>query len=213
MKLLKDRKILKPNIKNIIFDWGGVITNIDHQATIDKFAEIGMPGFKEYYSQSAANKLFRQFEKGMISAEEMRKNLRKDYQANVSNEEIDNAWCAMLLDTPAERLEILKSLKKNYRLFLLSNTNIIHVEYYNKIIYEKFNLHFSDIFDYIFYSHEIGMRKPDTEVFEYVLKFSQLDSKETLFADDLEINISAAKQAGINTFHVKTPNAILELKK
>jgi putative hydrolase of the HAD superfamily len=119
----------------------------------------------------------------------------------------------MLLDTPAERLEILKSLKKNYRLFLLSNTNIIHVEYYNKIIYEKFNLHFSDIFDYIFYSHEIGMRKPDTEVFEYVLKFSQLDSKETLFADDLEINISAAKQAGINTFHVKTPNAILELKK
>lgn len=213
MKLLKDRKILKPNIKNIIFDWGGVITNIDYHITIDNFAKIGMPGFKEYYSQSTANNLFRQFEKGMIPAEEIRKNLRKDYHVDASDEEIDNAWCSMLLDTPEERLEVLKKLKKNYRLFLLSNTNIIHVEYYNSLIYEKYTLRFPELFDHVFYSHEIGMRKPDREIFEYVLKYNKLQKANTLFVDDLEINIRAAKQIGMKTFHVKYSNAILELEK
>ncbi len=213
MKLLNARKILNVNIKNIIFDWGGVITDIDYQATIDRFAEIGMPNFREYYSSAVVNDVFRQFEKGEISADKMRNTLRSDYQVHVTDKEIDHAWCAMLKDTPLEKLHFLDSLQENYRLFLLSNTNEIHVIYYNHLLFKKYDLHFTDFFEKVFYSHQVGMRKPDSEIFEYVIDSLKIKEEETLFIDDLEMNILAAKEAGLQVIHADTTDIINQITK
>ena len=211
MNLLKEGKISDSNIRNIIFDWGGVITNIDYHATIHKFAEIGITDFKEYYSKSAINELFLLFEKGKIEAYEMRNNLRKDFNVNVTDQQIDDAWNAMLLDTPVERLELLKFLKTDYRIFLLSNTNSIHAPHYNKYIQDTYGINFPGLFESVYYSHEIGMRKPDHEIYEFVLNKSGLKKDETLFIDDLEVNILPARELGIQTYLLTKPDTLMDL--
>ena len=128
------------NIKNIIFDWGGVITNIDFDATINAFKEYGINDFEKYYCKVYQSKLFQELEIGKITPAQFREELREIIPFDITDNEIDTAWFAMLLDTPKENIEFLKSLKKNYRIFLLSNTNAIHVKMYDAIFETKHNL-------------------------------------------------------------------------
>lgn len=189
------------NIKNIIFDLGGVIIHLNFNRTRTAFLELGLTDFDSVYSKAKQNELFDAFDKGEVSPATFREEIRKHIGKEVSNEEIDVAWNAMLLDVPKEKLEILKQLKGKYRTFLLSNTNVIHVENFSNELQRVHGIaDFSDYFEKCYYSCSIGRRKPDASTFEFVLRENQLNPAETLFIDDSEQHLEGAKRCGLHTY-------------
>ncbi|HOP05576.1 MAG TPA: HAD family phosphatase [Tenuifilaceae bacterium] len=193
-------------IKNIIFDLGGVILNIDYHLTINAFKKLGIDSFESYFSQAQQNGLFDKLDKGQISPQEFRNSLRELVNLSLSDSAINQAWNAMLLDFPKHRIELLKKVKGHYKTFLLSNTNAIHIEEYNKILDRTFGYkNLSFLFNKEYYSHEIGMRKPDEEVFLHIIKENLLHPEETLFIDDSIQHVEAAQKLGINTYHLNIP--------
>mgnify|MGYP001467574605 CR=1 FL=1 len=191
------------NIKNIIFDLGGVILNIDYNKTASAFKEIGGNKFDKLYSQFRQNNLFDNLEIGNIESSSFIHELKSALHLSGSDSQIINAWNAMLLDLPKERLELLKSVDKHYQIFLLSNTNKIHYDAYMAYFKTTYQLDFNSLFNKAYYSHEIGLRKPNNDCFEFVLKSHSLNSTETLFIDDSIQHIESANQLGINTYHHK----------
>ena len=188
-------------IKNIIFDLGGVILNIDYNLTSRAFKSVGIKNFDEVYSQASQSDLFDKFEIGKISAAEFRNKIREICKSDISDADIDKAWNAMLLDLPAYRIEILKNAAKNYQTFLLSNTNIIHLKEYSNQLNIEYGIKNLDIlFDKAYYSHEVGLRKPNADIFEFVIKEQNLKAEETLFIDDSIQHIEGASNLGLKTF-------------
>ncbi len=200
------------NIKNIIFDLGGVILNIDFKQTELAFAKLGIGNFNAYYTLQTSTPLFHDLETGMITPEIFYDKLRELLQLPLSNEEIKNAWNALLLDFPKERIEWLKKIKKKYKIYLLSNTNKIHYDAFIRLYKEQIDdNNFNNLFIKAYYSHQIKLRKPSKESFEFVLKQENLIADETVFIDDLLPNIETAKQMGLQTIYLLTPKTILEL--
>jgi epoxide hydrolase-like predicted phosphatase len=192
------------NIKTIIFDFGGVILNIDYYKTNKAFRDMGVKGFDDMYSQKNADPLFHHLEEGKLNEKEFYDAFRKSTHLTLTDHQIKKAWNAMLLSFRKEALNTLKTIKHKYRLYLLSNTNIIHLQAFNKIYKDEIgegSLH--DYFDKIYYSHEMGYRKPGNEAYEYVLKENNLSPSETLFIDDSIQNINAAKVLGLQTIFLK----------
>jgi len=189
----------KESIKNIIFDLGNVIINIDPEQTAIEMKKLGFDDFEKSYSLLSQTNLFDSLEKGLIKPAQFHKEINSQLRNAVRSEEIDKAWGAMLLDFPKARIELIQKLKKNYRLFLLSNTNEIHYNQYNDDLINQFGFGLNSLFEKAYYSFELGMRKPDTNIFEYALKDADLNPSETLFIDDLEKNIDVADRMGINT--------------
>lgn len=199
-------------IRNIIFDLGGVILNIDYKRTEEAFKALGMTNFDELYSKQKQVGFFDRFEKGEISASEFRNEIRKISNLQLSDEQIDNAWNKMLIDLPEKNLTFLKELKIKYRLFLLSNTNEIHINGFTKIINGQYGfVPFDEIFEKIYYSNRIGLRKPDKEIFRLVLEENSLTAGETIFIDDTERHLAGAEAADIHTLHLKQGEEITGL--
>jgi putative hydrolase of the HAD superfamily len=199
-------------IKNIIFDLGGVILNLDFMKTELAFAGYGIGNFNQYYTLQTATPVFEQLETGKISPEVFYDVFRKITMTSITNEQIEHAWNALLLDFPPARIQYLKELRNRYQIFLLSNTNEIHYRQILKIYTEQNGGEdFNNIFMKAYYSHQLGMRKPDTLIFETVLKDAGLDAQETLFIDDAAANIESAKNTGLQTIHLSSPKTILEL--
>ena len=200
------------NIRNIIFDLGGVILDIDFKRTQQAFVDLGITNFAELYGFSHVDSFFRQHEAGQISDEEFLDSLQKMAGHTLGKDVIQKAWNALLIRFPPERIELLKKLGNKYRLFLLSNTNAIHVVEFQKIYSDTFkNGSLADLFEKVYYSNEIGMRKPGTEIYEFVIKDSQLVPEETVFIDDSLANVEGAKQTGIQGTHLKPGMTILDL--
>ncbi|HTF03127.1 MAG TPA: HAD family phosphatase [Bacteroidia bacterium] len=198
--------------KNIIFDLGGVIINLDMNRTRDAFVALGIKDFDSIYTQAQQNNLFDNFDKGNISAADFRNELRKHIPSPVSDEQIDAAWDAMLLDVPAAKLELLNQLKGRYRLFLLSNTNEIHVKNFSAALEQHYGFSdFSPFFEKWYYSCNIGMRKPDAEIFQHVLDENNLRAEETVFIDDSIQHIHGAEACGIKTLFLEPPKTLHEL--
>jgi len=191
-------------IRHIIFDLGGVILNIDYKLSAEAFKKLGANDFDELYSQAKQSELFDRLETGRISPNDFRNEVRRIFEATWSDTEIDSAWNAMLLDLPPTRIELLQELKKRYKIYLLSNTNQIHYDQYGRMLRERFGLNdLSEVFDKAYYSHEVGMRKPDAEVFEFVLNANAAEANETLFIDDSIQHIEGAKRIGLETYHLR----------
>lgn len=199
---------VKP-IHNIIFDLGGVILNINPQLTVDAFRDLGWTNFYEENNQSLNKELFYNLESGNSSPVAFRSNVRKMITNHITDEEIDAAWTAMILDIPAERIRYLEELKKSYRLFLLSNTNEIHLIKFHREFEADFGYSLYELFEHNFYSHEMGMRKPNPQIYLQALTESGLVPEQTLFIDDMEENIEAAKTTGMKVLHIK-PGTLLE---
>ncbi|MCK5855938.1 MAG: HAD family phosphatase [Bacteroidales bacterium] len=194
-------------IKNIIFDLGGVILNINFQLAAESFKKLGLEDFEGLYSKATQTKLFDRLEKGLISNEEFYAEIRDLSGINMSDSQIDQAWNSLILDFPPARLQLIKDLRKNYKLFLLSNTNRIHADYYNKDLINNHNIDDLDsIFDKVYYSHDIGLRKPDNAPFEYLLNDQNIKPNESLFIDDALPNILTANQMGINSIFINLDN-------
>lgn len=200
------------NIKNIIFDLGGVILDIDFKQTELAFAKLGVGNFNQYYTLQSVSPLFEQLELGLITPLVFYDEFRKVVKVSLTNDEIRDAWNALLLNFPPERIELLEALNKKYKIYLLSNTNKIHYDAFIKMFDEQPGKDdFNKYFIKPYYSHEINLRKPDKECFEFVLKKENLNAEETLFIDDSETNVEAAKTVGLKTIHLPPPHTILEL--
>jgi putative hydrolase of the HAD superfamily len=198
------------NIKNIIFDLGGVILDIDPGKTRQAFRELGFSDLEALFAE-LKDIIFR-FETGKVTKDTFYNVLKEHNQNQFTFAEMENAWNSMILDIPRERVDILKSLKGKYRTFLLSNTNEIHLEKYGNIATKKFNLNIRELFEKAYFSHEVGMRKPGSEIYYHVLKNHDLHPEETLFIDDLEENIHGAESVGMQTRLLKPPDDLLTLE-
>jgi len=199
-----------PAIKNIIFDLGGVLLNIDYNKTTIAFEKLGIENFDELFSQFKANDLFEKLETGQISEDEFYQSILQHTNTGADKKQIQQAWDAMLLDFRIESLEFLKPIKGKYNIYLLSNTNSIHLSAFQKILFHQTgDQSLNGYFIKSYYSHLIGKRKPWPETYLYVLNDAELIPEETLFIDDSINNIEAAKHFEIKT-HLLLPNERIE---
>ncbi|MFH1160968.1 MAG: HAD family phosphatase [bacterium] len=200
------------SVKSIIFDFGGVICNIDISITEKAFSALGLRKFDNAYSVTERDTFFGRFENGLITPDQFRETLKKYVGRRVTDAEIDSAWNALLLDMPEPRIALLKKLRTKYRLFLLSNTNQIHYEHYLKDLQAVHGcMDFTDLFEKAYFSHQIGLKKPFREVFDFVLKDTGLSAGETLFIDDSIKHIEGARKAGLQAYHLKKGEDITDL--
>jgi glucose-1-phosphatase len=198
-------------VKNIIFDLGGVLLNIDYNKTSDAFKKLGAADFDSFYSQQGANELFEALETGNITEADFYNTMQEHCSPNTSHKQIQEAWNAILLDFRRESLQFLSHLNNKYNLFLLSNTNIIHQVEFNKIFTQQIgHSRFDDFFVKSYYSHLIGKRKPYPSTYTYVLEDANISAGETLFIDDSKVNIEGAIEAGLKT-HWLTQGEKIEL--
>jgi putative hydrolase of the HAD superfamily len=194
----------KAALKNIIFDFGGVIIHIDPLRTLTAFRNLGIKNFDGQYSTLGQRHLFDELEKGSITPAEFRNRIRSFSELPLTDEQIDHAWNAILVDLPEQHIEFLKTLKDKYRLFLLSNTNAIHESAFTAMIQKKFGEDvLKKIFERVYLSHHLKMQKPDPEIFMHVLKENNLAAEETLFVDDSAQHIEGAKKVGLQSFYFK----------
>lgn len=198
-------------IKNIILDFGGVIIDVDYQRVADSFNKLGAGNFETLYTQKKQAGFFDAFEKGEISEEQFRKELRQYLPDGIKDLQIDAAWNSMVGSIPQPRMDFLQQLKKDYRLFLLSNTNSIHARDFTKKLNEQFGSGcLEKLFDGIYLSFQTGMRKPDAEIYNKVMAENQLSPSETVFIDDSIQHVEGARRAGLTALHLDLNKTVLE---
>ena len=211
-------------LQNIIFDLGGVLLNIDYEKTSRAFHTLGFPAFENMYSQFTADRLFQKLETGAISEQDFYRILiearlreqggKEDKReteggGNIFPEEVKHAWNSMLLDWRTPSLHFLEKLGLKYRLFLLSNTNAIHMDQFNRSLKEQTGRDSIDgLFTKTYYSHLVNLRKPGEDIFEYILKDAGIVPAETLFVDDSANNIETAGKMGFRTHLLKAGELI-----
>ncbi len=201
------------SIKNIIFDLGGVFMNLDYNKMERSFIDLGIENFSELFTQHHSSPLFEDLETGKISDEIFYDGLRKIANVNLSNTQIRDAWNAILLDFPIERIDWLTEIKKKYNIYLFSNTNQIHYDAFIKTFRKQTGVKdFNQYFIKAYYSHELGLRKPYKESYQKIIDEQKLISAETLFIDDTSKNIEGAKEVGLQTIHLLAPMTVLDLK-
>lgn len=199
------------SIKNIIFDYGNVIFLIDFKRTQNSFTELGIENVERFFAHKGHDPLFDEFEKGMISAAEFRDGLRQiTKKPDLTDQQIDRAWNTLLIGVPPVNHQILLKAKEKYRTFLLSNNNEIHYKWVMNYLKTEYGLNSNSVFfERDYYSHLLKMRKPDINIFGYVLKENNLDPAETLFIDDSPQHIKTALLLGFQT-HLLTSEESLE---
>ena len=206
---------MKPNltnIKNIIFDLGKVLLNLDFDASIKAFQQLGLSTAVLNNQQAYSDPVFYALEVGRVSPDEFCNRVRKVLNnPNATNMQIKDAWYAMILDIPAKRVDKVLELRQKYSLYLFSNTNQIHIERLHAAFKTEHGIDFPSLFVTDFYSHEIHARKPDLDSYEKVIELAGVNPKETLFVDDLEKNIIGAQKAGLQTFWLKDGMEMAEL--
>lgn len=205
---------MKGKYETLILDFGGVLYNIDYTLSVKQFNELGFENFDKWYSQAKQHSLFDLLETGKVSEEEFYNEVRKISQINLSDQQIENAWNALLIDLPDSRIQLLHELSKHYNLILLSNTNCIHAKAFLQEIDLKYGWErFRSPFNCIYLSHEIGFRKPTAEAFEYVVNENSLQKEKVLFVDDSIQHIEGAKSFGIDGYflNLKAGDSIEQL--
>jgi putative hydrolase of the HAD superfamily len=184
-------------IDTIIFDFGDIFINLDKQATIDGLERLGLSSWNEDLDQLNIS-----FEKGQISRDDFLLGIQKQIP-NATIDEILMAWNAVLLDFPLYRLEFLQLLSKKFRLFLLSNTDAIHIDHFEQREGASFYGDFYQCFEKVYFSYEMGMRKPDAEIYTTLINRHELSPKRTLFVDDKKDNTDAAKALGLHVWNLQ----------
>ncbi|MEP4874374.1 MAG: HAD family phosphatase [Nonlabens ulvanivorans] len=200
------------NIKTIIFDLGGVIIDLDFKRTPEAFSQLTGWKFDDIFEMYFKPGLLQNYEKGLVTDQELRSGINDLFGTQLSDNQIDEAWCAMLGHVPKARLDFMNELRNKYQVLVLSNTNAIHVRAFNQTIKKVSGEDSLDAFaDNVYFSHEMKMRKPDLEIYEELLNQSNLKAEECLFLDDTQHNLDGAAQLGIRTMHITHPDLIFNL--
>lgn len=195
-------EILK-GIRNIIFDLGGVLNNIDPKKTIEAFGQLGMQNLIGDKGLTYDHDIFYLMEQGKITSEEFRNGVRKLLPGEVTDDQIDAAWTAMLLDFPKVRVELVQKLRNEFAIYLFSNTNAIHVMKYQSNFRNQHGFEISSLFEKDFHSNEIGYRKPTLESFQEIIRLSGIHPEESLFIDDSLQNVEGAIASGLKGYWLK----------
>lgn len=198
-------------MKAIIFDLGGVILDIDISRTNKAFRKLGFENIDDYFGLGHAAGFFRDYEDGSVSDQEFVESVRKMLDYKVSEEQVIKAWNSLLIGFPEERIQYLKKLKQDYRLFLFSNTNGIHQQAFTKMYEEGYGGILDELFEKAYYSHTEGFRKPDAKGFLHILKENSLKPEETFFVDDAYVNVEAAGKVGIKAVYLEPGKSIMDL--
>lgn len=197
-------------IKNMIFDFGDIFINLDKEAV---YRELRTYGFNEMTPELTT--LAQDYETGLMTSEAFMEGLKMQFP-NAEKADLKRAWNSILLDFPEHRLDFIEQLKKEdeHRLFLLSNTNEIHIEYVKGTMGEERFARFQRCFEQFYLSHEIRRRKPNTDIYEFVLETNGLTPEQTFFVDDTKANTDAAQTLGIHCWHLKVGKEdVIDLKK
>jgi len=194
--------ITASKIKNIIFDLGGVLLNINPLLSLLELEKISGISQEELTVKLISEQIFIKFETGRLDSAQFRSELCRIINTSVSDSEVDRIWNKLILDIPLHRVNLLKELRNNYKVYMLSNTNIIHFDHYTRELAETLGINLADLFDRIYVSHEIGIHKPDARIYTYVLENAKINASETVFIDDSLANIEAAERLGIAGIHI-----------
>ena len=200
-------------IKNIIFDYGNVIFEIDFERAQQAFRNLGIKDVESVFAHSGQNPLFDKFDKGLIGASEFRSGVRElSGMKNSTDEEIDKAWNSLLIGVPEGNHDLLLNLKNKYRTFLLSNNNEIHYSFIMDYLKKDYGMEDnSNLFEKDYYSHLMGMRKPNKDIFEKVLDEQGLVPEETMFIDDSPQHLETAGQLGLQVVLFNSPKELKNL--
>ncbi|MBN2615731.1 MAG: HAD family phosphatase [Bacteroidales bacterium] len=200
------------DISSIIFDFGGVILDIDPQLTIKALRDFGFKEWQKLDSPEFYKEVIFPLEKGLDSPEVFRDKMRNYLQMKLTDEQVNTAWNALLFPLTNERIRLLEKAKKHYAIFLLSNSNFIHYQEFLKDLHSNFGYkQFDDLFDKSYFSFELQLIKPDRKIYDYVLGDQDLDPGQTLFIDDREDNIEGAARTGLKTFHLSNGTRLTDL--
>lgn len=200
------------NIQYIIFDLGGIFLNLDYTRTSTAFQQLGVANFDDLFTQHHANPLFAELETGAVADVDFYHQIRTITQLALTDTQIADAWNAMLLNMPAERIAWLQQVAQQYPIYLFSNTNTIHYQQIQQICRRDLgSIHFNSLFQFAGYSHLLGFRKPHVDAFRAYLQQLQLPPESTLFIDDTPGNIQGAQEAGLHTLLLTPPRDVLEL--
>lgn len=202
-------------VKNIIFDLGNVLIDIDFPRSEQELIQILGKDALQNLEKIGQKNLFLDFETGKINENTFVEVLKKTTSNEVKTEQIIDAWNAMLIGFKPERFEMLERLASKYRLYVLSNTNATHIDWVRKDLGKNHGIenYETRFFTKVYYSHEVFLRKPNVEIYEFVLRDAQLDASETLFIDDNFENIEGAKKANLQTIHHLLGNEIVDVLK
>ena len=203
---------MSAKIKNIIFDLGGVILDIDETIVYKELEKLGI-NVSELAHSKEFMELISKFDTGIYTAPTFRKRMKAlVHQEKMTDQKFDAIWSAMLLDIPRERIEAIEKVKKHYKIFLMSNTNVIHYDLYVRDLQLRFGYNeFDALFDKSYFSFAEHLEKPDPRFFELILDHEGLVPEETLFIDDTEANIKVAKKLGIRTYHISRDELVRNL--
>jgi putative hydrolase of the HAD superfamily len=198
-------------IRNIIFDYGGVIIDLDYSKPRDEFQQLGVTDFDEHFSQLRQSEFFDLLDTGKISERDFRDRLRTELGVALSDEQIDFAWNSMLIGVREEKIHLLTKLIASYKTYLLSNTNFIHLKAITRYLLRAHGrVNLDSLFDRVYYSCSVGLRKPDAAIYRKVMEDNSLKPSETLYIDDSLPNVTAAAAVGLIAAHYD-PAESLEL--
>jgi glucose-1-phosphatase len=197
------------NIRNLIFDLGGVLLNINPLLSLQELSRLSGKEAAVLAIQLAESNLFGKLDTGRISPEEFHEQLSHLTGQRLEPAEADRIWNLLLLDFPEERIRLLEEAGRHYRIFLLSNTNIIHYRYYTESFRSRYGFPMEQLFETLYLSYEIGMHKPETGIYDYLLKKSGLTASECCFFDDSLPNLQAAEKIGIHCIHITPEHDIM----
>lgn len=200
------------DIETIIFDFGGVIIDIDPQLTMNEFAKLGSRELNPEETHDLIYNIIRKFEKGIFTPEVFRKKMKDFLRIEATDQQFDDSWNALLFDIPGKRLKSIEKAKEHYQILLLSNSNEIHYDLYLRDLQLRFGYtEFDDLFHKSYFSFDLHMAKPDPEIFEFVIYQHDLDPSKTLFIDDTEENLVTARSLGLCTYQMNKPEKIRHL--
>ncbi|GAA4363022.1 HAD family phosphatase [Hymenobacter saemangeumensis] len=195
-------------LPHLLFDFGGVIINIDYDRTLAAMRRLSRAGSSIEFTQAQQAELFDQLETGQITPAQFRDGLRAGYELQASDDELDAAWHAMLLDVPAERLALIGELRRRgHQTALLSNTNVLHIGEINQRLAQQYGFRngIADVLDRVFYSQEVGLRKPGDDIFHYALREMNWQAADTLFIEDSPQHVATARRLGLRVLHLAPP--------
>ena len=192
------------NTKNLIFDLGNVLYDIDFVKMYDAFDQLGVPNFENHFTLNKSDQIFFDLEKGIINEDEFCEGFNALYNLNLHKQQIIDAWNALLVGYRKESIDWIKANNGKYATFLYSNTNQIHYDYFIPQFSEEIGGRFENLFKTPYYSHKMGQRKPDPASFQFILDKEGLIAAETLFIDDNEPNVIAAASVGMQVLYLQS---------
>ena len=203
---------MSAKIKNIIFDLGGVVLDIDENIVYKELEKMGLRTSELAHSKEFMD-IMSKFDTGIYTAPTFRKKTKAILgQEKMTDQKFDSIWNSMLLDIPRERIAALEQIRKHYKIFLMSNSNEIHYDLYVRDLQLRFGYNeFDELFNKSYFSFAEHLEKPNPRFFELILDHEHLLPEETLFIDDTAENINVAKSLGINTYHISREELVRNL--